>query len=349
MKIALISPLPPPEGGIATWTKGAVSYFTENQIQCEIVNSAVIGRRKYQITSAISIYDELSRTRGIIRRLSTVLGTFHPDILHINTSCGRFGIYRDYICMQIARRRHIPCVLHCHCNVSDQLRSFSAKIIFSQMVQMAKAVLVLNKPSLQYVDLHSGRSPMLIPNFVEAEQAHVSDKMIRKNIQKILYVGHVQRSKGCFEIIEAAKHFPQISFTLVGPVSNEVKVSRLPENVTLAGQTEHSCVKEYMDDADVFLFPSYTEGFSISLLEAMQSGLPVIASGVGSNVDMLEDKGGVIVPVQDVQSIIDAITLLNNPNIREGMSLWNRDRVATCYSRISVMKKLVELYRNLSA
>lgn len=141
MKIALISPLPPPEGGIATWTKGAVSYFTENQIQCEIVNSAVIGRRKYQITSAISIYDELSRTRGIIRRLSTVLGTFHPDILHINTSCGRFGIYRDYICMQIARRRHIPCVLHCHCNVSDQLRSFLQRLYFRKWCKWQKPFL----------------------------------------------------------------------------------------------------------------------------------------------------------------------------------------------------------------
>lgn len=55
--------------------------------------------------------------------------------------------------------------------------------------------------------------------------------------------------------------------------------------------------------------------FSNALLEAMSVGLPIIASNVGANADMIEENGGVIVPVRDVQAIVDAIISLNNPEI----------------------------------
>ena len=60
-------------------------------------------------------------------------------------------------------------------------------------------------------------------------------------------------------------------------------------------------LQKYLDKADVFLFPSYTEGFSISLTEAMASGLPCIASDVGANQDMLENHGGILIKTKKIR------------------------------------------------
>lgn len=344
MKVALISPLPPPEGGIATWTKEVESYFIDNQIQYEIINNSVVGKRSKQITSSTNIYDEIIRTRRIMKRLKTVLENFKPDILHINTSCGRFGIFRDYICMRIAKKNRIPCILHCHCNVKDQIHNSFSEYIFTQMVQMAKEILVLNRETFSYVSSKKNCNITLMPNFIRMENVRTSHKKIRKEIQKILYVGHVQRTKGCFEIIKTAKQFQSIEFVMVGPISDEFGELELPSNVNLVGREQHEKIKKYMEEADLFLFPSYTEGFSNALLEAMSVGLPIIASNVGANADMIEENGGVIVPVRDVQAIVDAIISLNNPEIRERMSIWNINKVVNCYSKNSVMEKLIEVY-----
>lgn len=214
MKIALISPLPPPEGGIATWTKEATSYFADNAIQFKLINNAVVGKRKDRITAATSVRDELVRTNRILKELKATLDSFEPDLLHINTSCGRFGIYRDYLCILIAKKKSIPCILHCHCNVRDQLHSSFAEYIFKLMVQMSAEVLVLNRSTQEYVKQHTQHDSILVPNFIDTHGKEEINKMIKDSMQDVLFVGHIQKTKGCNEIIETARRCPKIRFSL---------------------------------------------------------------------------------------------------------------------------------------
>lgn len=347
MKIALISPLPPPEGGIATWTKEAESFFLNNSIQYEIIDNAVVGKRKEKITSTTRLKDELIRTVGIVKKLKHTVSDFKPDILHINTSCGRFGIYRDYLCMMYARASHIPCVLHCHCNVADQLHGPIAESVFNRMVKMSAAVFVLNRSTSDYVAHKTSITPILMPNFIEVDTNKTEHRAIKETMQEILFVGHVQKTKGCFEIVEVAKKFPELHFTLVGPVGIEFSQLKLPSNVDTAGKKKHDEVKKYMDSADVFIFPSYTEGFSNALLEAMYSGLPVVASDVGANRDMIEDKGGIIVPVKNVEMMVEALDTLSPAETRRKMSGWNINKVENSYSKEKVMGRIAEIYTEI--
>lgn len=347
MKIALISPLPPPEGGIATWTKEVEKYFVKKDIPVEIINNAVVGRRKQQITSKTRVMDEVVRTKAIIGMLVKTIKNFQPDILHINTSCGRFGIFRDFICILIAQKNRIPCILHCHCNVVDQLNSTLAIQTFRQMVRMSKVVLVLNKTTLNYVNSCVDGKAILMPNFIETDKIECYDKILNDKIKEILFVGHIQKTKGCYEIIETAKHCPNINFTLIGPIGEEFKSVKLPKNLKMLGKKRHDELNAYMERADIFLFPSYTEGFSNALLEAMNNGLPIIASNVGANEDMIEEGGGIIVPSQNIEKIVEAIAVLENPQIRRDMSKWNIKKVERFYSKENVMSKMIEIYQNI--
>ena len=146
-----------------------------------------------------------------------------------------------------------------------------------------------------------------------------------------------------------AKDMPHITFNLIGPIEEEIKKCQKSDNVVLRGEILHENIAEELEKADVFLFPSYTEGFSMALLEAMNIGLPVIATDVGANSDMIENKGGILVSSQNSQQIVEAINALNPESIRERMSNWNQQKVKKYYTIDKVMKRLDDIYKELLA
>ena len=320
MKVLLVSPLPPPKGGIATWTERFVEYSKRNGLVCEVVNTAVTGKRAVSFSSKKELLSETVRTLRILKNYFSKLRRFAPDIVHINTSCSPTGLIRDYICMLMT-----PCniknVLHCRCTIEDQLMGKRwGKNVLSKVIQYADKVIVLNDASMQFVREVRKKDAVKIPNYISEDYVRNEKKLINDKIHRLIYTGHIMRSKGIDEIIYAAKKLPEKIFILAGIISDEYKKCELPANIIMTGNLDAGAVCEQLDMADVFLFPSYTEGFSNSLAEAMARGLPVITTKVGANVDMLEDQGGVFVPVGNGEAVVEAINYLEAPKVRQVMS-----------------------------
>ena len=185
-----------------------------------------------------------------------------------------------------------------------------------------------------------------MPNFIK--QGIVAENhVIREKIEKVIFVGHVQEAKGVREIYQVAKRLPEVHFTLIGPVNRKIQEMEGLPNVLLVGEQKTEKVFEYYQTADVYLFPSYTEGFSLSLLEAMACGLPCIATDVGANRDMLEEKGGIIVPAKNVDAIVDAFEKLEDRNVRKDISSWNIEKVKNNYTRTSVLDEIMDIYKRI--
>ncbi len=120
----------------------------------------------------------------------------------------------------------------------------------------------------------------------------------------------------------------------------------LPENVMLVGAVETTKVEYFMKNADLFVFPTHSEGFSVALVEAMASGLPIVTTDVGANKDMVESNGGRICEIDDVNSFIEAIKYFDeNPTFYNSASKWNVDKVASEYDIEIVMYKIFDLYK----
>ena len=79
----------------------------------------------------------------------------------------------------------------------------------------------------------------------------------------------------------------------------------------------------------------------------MARGLPVITTDVGANKDMLEDNGGVIVPVNDSDAIDVAIQQMSDKNLRKQMSRFNVEKVERNYTIDIVMQRLTDLYKSI--
>jgi glycosyltransferase involved in cell wall biosynthesis len=73
---------------------------------------------------------------------------------------------------------------------------------------------------------------------------------------------------------------------------------------------------EYVNALDIFVFPTYTEGFSLSLLEAAMLEKPIIATSVGGNPEIINSKTGILIPPKDVPALSEALQeLINNPEL----------------------------------
>jgi len=104
-------------------------------------------------------------------------------------------------------------------------------------------------------------------------------------------------------------------------------------------------VRSLLEKASVFVLPSLTEGVSLTLLEAMAAGLPVVATNVGGNPEVvINGKTGILVPPGDFKELALAITaLLCQPDLMRAMGREGRDRAERNFD----VRKMVESYEDL--
>lgn len=345
MKVLLLSPLPPPSGGIARWTERYLEWC-QNKHRVIVVNTALRGERAGEAGKQRKFTDEVKRAIYVIRETRKGLKD-QPDIVHINTSCSRFGILRDWICMKLAYQKNIPVITHCHCNVEDQLGTGKlGNNLFADMVRKSRKVLVLNSSSRHYVDQIGAVKASLCPNFVLTAQI-ANQHRISNKIEKVIYVGDVRLSKGSDDYYKLAKQNSNIEFVVVGSVTDEMSQAEKPQNIHTLGRLDAADVEKQLDNADVFVFPSLTEGFSNALLEAMARGLPVIATDVGAARDMIENSGGIIVPVHDVNAMQHALNSMERVETRKVMSEWNINKVKSYYEYDQVLKNIFHTYKEI--
>lgn len=100
--------------------------------------------------------------------------------------------------------------------------------------------------------------------------------------------------------------------------------------------------------ADMFLFASRREGLSVSLMEAMACGLPIVASTIRGNTDLIDPgQGGFLVPPDDAEGFADAIRkILADPQLREQMRHHNLRKIQT-YSLEAVTEQMARLYKRM--
>lgn len=346
MKVLLVSPVPPPSGGIARWTERYLKWCSGKH-EVEVVNTALIGVRSGQAGKKKKIYDELRRSIKILRCTKKAIKN-NPDIVHLNTSCSKTGIIRDWLCAREALKKKVPFVLHCHCNIKDQLGiGFLPNILFNNLLRNASIIFVLNENSKVFVESIVGKEKLFTcPNFVLENQLKVNH-VINNSINSIIYVGDVRLSKGTDDIFKLAKMLPDKDFKIVGSITDEIKRMQKPKNIILLGRKSAKDVEKELELADIFLFPSLTEGFSNALLEAMAVGLPVIATDVGANKEMIESNGGYIVSVHDILAMKKSIEKMENPVIRKQMSVWNIEKVRSTYTYDKVLNMIFNKYEDI--
>lgn len=133
----------------------------------------------------------------------------------------------------------------------------------------------------------------------------------------VLYAGNLKVEKGCIDLLEAFRSvhdtYPDSRLVFIGDGPARSSLQRrcselgLDGCVTLAGAREHSQLPAWMQAADLLCLPSHNEGVPNVVLEAMSTGLPVVATRVGGIPEVLPDSAGILVQPRDSRALADAL------------------------------------------
>ena len=149
MKILLISQLYPSFGGIQTWARGYIEYCKKNDVDIHVVDASVTGKRSIDSNDKVDIKEEINRCFSIWENIKRELKNNKFDIVHLNSACSSKGIIRDYISAKLIKKYTNKLIVHCHCNIKDQLKGNI--YFFNKLIKLADKVIVLNDDSYNFV------------------------------------------------------------------------------------------------------------------------------------------------------------------------------------------------------
>lgn len=350
MKVILLAPTPPPTGGIAMWTVRMMKAELKNGWQVEVVDEKIVGKREFFGDKCKhNIKDEMVRCIRIWNNLNEKLKDKNARVVHACIAANTMPVLRECVSALITKIHGRKFITHFRCTVPNIVRGSVNRIAVKWLCNLSDCVMLLNQASVDYVNQLSNTHTELIPNFVEENEIEESHR-IREKIEKVVYAGGVIKSKGCLDLIEVAKAFPDIRFMLIGRYDSVCKEEADKiSNVVLTGPKSHEEVHRELMDADVFAFLTYFpgEGFSNSLAEAMACGVPCLVSDWAANRDMVEGKGGFVVPIKNVCEAIQAIRCMIPPQIRTKQSSFNIYKINNFYRDRIILEKYIDCYEEV--
>jgi len=134
---------------------------------------------------------------------------------------------------------------------------------------------------------------------------------------------------------------------LRGVAENLLREAGMMKHVWIPGS--RSDVDEILRTFDLFVLPSLNEGISNTILEAMASGLPVIATDVGGNAELVvEGRTGTLVPPSDFEAMAEAMRkYLENPELIRQQGLEARQRAVQAFSLDAMVRSYTDIYSSL--
>lgn len=167
----------------------------------------------------------------------------------------------------------------------------------------------------------------------------------------LISVGELNANKNNTVIIKALEKLKlnNLHYVLCGVGDKQKELQQQVDTAGLHGNVHflgyRTDVKELYQMADCFVMPSFREGLSRSIMEAMASGLPCIVSKIRGNTDLIEDgKGGFLCEPTDYNSFAEAIDLLcGNNSLCKEMSTFNKMKIKQFDTSV-VEKEMKNIY-----
>lgn len=355
--ILLAAPLPPPVGGMATWTQALLQSSLAAEFRFDVVNLSrgdanVEGRSRFR-------FDRAASALRILGQIVAALATFRVDLVHINTPY-QWAMVRDGLVIWLAWMFRVPTLLHIH---GGSFPEFAAglprpiRLVLRTTLRRVTRLVAITRETQVFLETHvRGDGVVYLPNFVHvpAGPPRRRERSCSSPI-RFLFVGWMIRAKGVEELLEAASSIKDAEFVLVGPFSEDYeaelrdRIRAAGEHVRLLGPRDHAEVMQLYAEADVFVLPSHREGFPMVILEAMAAGLPVVATKVGAITDAVRDGiDGFLIDAKDGKALAERLgRFVRDPELCATLGANAFSRVRENFDREIVTESLRSLYREL--
>ena len=214
----------------------------------------------------------------------------------------------------------------------------------------SKPLQIIGNGNINGIDLEFfDRTPEVL------EQA---EKYRKEEVVTFCFVGRIVRDKGLNELVAAFQRlhqaYPNTRLVLVGPFEEKLDPV-LPETRQVIEQQAaiewmgwQNDIRPFLAASEVFVFPSYREGFPNVVLQAGAMGLPSIVTDInGSSEIITEGVNGYIIPSQNEEALYKAMEKLLDTEGRRKLAQQARPQIANRYERKALWKELLKFYRSL--
>ena len=299
MKILINTPPLNSPAGVSSHYLGLRPYFSRKVVYNKFFTTNYLRKRvKYKF-----LHRPLRLTMMGFDVVKFVILLFlyqRPKVL-LNPSFNETAIKRDVLFLSIAKFFGCKVAVFIHGWDKEYLdRIFNGKIRFHFAWRKADTFFVLAKEFKGYLERLGIKAP------VHLTTTKVNDRLLEgingntksKEIQTILFLARVEKTKGIFTTIDTfkilKKKWPDLKLRVVGPgkmlaQAKAYAVATGINNIIFTGPLYGEDLKNEFIRADLYILPTHSEGMPTSVLEAMAFGLPVITRPVGGLIDFFED------------------------------------------------------------
>ncbi len=226
----------------------------------------------------------------------------------------------------------------------------------SHLINQSRIVTTVANSVMEEIKIYYGfANAVVLANGVNQSEFH---PIANKENDYILSVSRLDFRKGLLDLIDCAQIVCKdhdIKFKIVGKGPLENSISKridelgLSNQVTLLGHVDRKQLISLYQNARLFVLPSHYEGLPTVLLEAMASGLPVVATNVSGCIDVIQNhENGMLVPPKEPGEMANAIaTVLLNPDLSMALEKNARDTINAKYTWDSITQMYEEYYKKM--
>lgn len=245
---------------------------------------------------------------SIIKKLKKIFKQEKPDVVHSH-------LYAQKYAMIAAQQTAVPVRVHTVHSVADKelskIDKFCAKRFYKKQRVIPIALSELIQQTIVNVYGIPSTSAPIILNGINLSNCLPKQDYSLGDTIKLLHIGRFSEEKNHKGLVDAFKIFhsfkPNSVLELIGNGSTFEEIKKyvadqnLENAVSFLGMKNN--VYQYINEADIFILPSLYEGIPMTLIEAMGTGIPIVATNVGGIPNMLSNNKSALLTSVDSQEI----------------------------------------------
>lgn len=369
-------PLPPPMAGPEIASKLLVDECTRLAPGLRVENATV--RSSNMDKGRLDVAGVVAFARAYLR---FVRAARDVDIVYLVAAANTVGSTRDAVLVATARIMGRQVVIHFRGGHYGEFYERS-KRLFRILLRLswgsaARAIVQAPRLRSQLARAAPNVELAVLPNGLPPTKFTAKSQYASAR-PRLLFVGHLTYDKGFYDLMQGFRRlrakWPQLELACAGElpkprreanqllppdrqaeylrrhheICNEIHgfiAEGQASGVDYAGVVSGDAKVNLFGSADIFVLPSYSEGFSFAVLEAMFQGLPVVTTNRGGLPDVVKHgENGLLVEPGDVDGLIGAIDrLVEDPGLRESMGRRNAREARERYDLGVVARQLVNI------
>jgi glycosyltransferase involved in cell wall biosynthesis len=290
------------------------------------------------------------------------------DVVHIHSALAPLvTLVRASLFASVARSRGVQVILHAHGGrfVDWSETPWRRQVARALLLPASVVVPVASSVAHALRRCVATSRIVLIPNGVDTDHFSPGTGEARSvtahRPPRILYAGHLTPRKGVLDLLEASARLERDGVVhelwVAGGTPDEgpeaerrVREAATGASVHLLGSLHRTAMADLYRSADIFCLPSWWEAMPLTVLEAMATGLPIVATDVGDVGQLVEDgASGYLVPPRSPGQLADRLAaLLTRPALARRMGDTGRRRVVADFDLEHTLDQLDHLYSRLS-